>query len=141
MAFGVAVAHNHIDVASDTLGTQRSLGEAGSHREEVDNTVVLGNEDSGHLLVGNVDAVDGNVGHLATGEALDELINLNRGHTCGALHDVAEAEVLDALSALRAVGDTDNLAGDADALLGLIAAEHSALATSTEDDDGLTIVA
>ena len=58
-----------------------------------------------------------------------------------ALHDVAEAEVLDTLSALRAVGDTDNLAGDADALLGLIAAEHTALATSTEDDDGLTIVA
>ena len=141
VAFGVAVAHDHVHVAADTLGTEAGLGEAGGHAEEVDDTVVLGAEHSGHLLVGNVDAVDGDVGHLAVGEALDELIDLHGSHAGGTLHDVAEAEVLDALGALGAVGDTDDLAGHADALLGLIAAEHAALAAGAEDDDRLAILA
>ena len=135
MAFGIAVAHDHVHVASDTFSTEAGLGEAGGHAEEVDNTVVLGAEHSGHLLVGDVDAVDGDVGHLAVGEALDELIDLHGGHAGSALHDVAETEVFDTLSALGAVGDADDLAGDTDSLLGLVAAEHTALATSAEDED------
>ena len=42
VALGVAVAHNHVHVAADTLSAEASLGEAGGHREEVDDTVILG---------------------------------------------------------------------------------------------------
>ena len=45
------------------------------------------------------------------------------------------------MSQKGAVGDADDLAGHADALLGLVAAEHAALATGAKDDDGLAILA
>ena len=141
MAFGVAVAHDHVHVGTDAFSTQRGLGEAGGHREEVDDTVILRAEHGGHLLVGHVDAVDGHVGHLAIGQLFDEFIDLDGRHAGSAFHDVAEAEVLDALGRLGTVGDTDHLTRDADALLGFVGAEHTALTTGAKDDDGLAVLA
>ena len=92
-------------------------------------------------MVGDVDAVDGDVGHFAVGEALDEFVDLDGGHAGSGLDDVAEAEVLDALGGLGAVGDADDFAGDADAFFGFVAAEHAALAAGAEDDDGLAVLA
>ena len=92
-------------------------------------------------MVGHVDAVDGHVGHLAVGQFFDEFIDLHGSHAGSAFHDVAEAEVLDTLGRLGAVGDTDHLTRDADALLGFVGAEHTALAASAKDDDSLAILA
>ena len=87
MALGVAVTDNHVHVGTDTLSTQSSLGEAGSHREEVNHAVILGAQYSGHLAVGHVHAVDGSVGHLAVGQLVNQLVNLNGGHAGNTLND------------------------------------------------------
>ena len=123
MSLSISVTHDHVHIAADALSAEGSFGEAGGHGEEIDDTIVFGDEDGGHLLVGNVDAVDGDVGHFAIGELFDELIDLHGGHAGGRLHDVAETEVFDTLCALGAVGDTDNLTGDTNALFGFVAAK------------------
>ena len=42
VAFGVAVADQHVDVAADAFGAQGGVGERGGHAEEIDQTAVPG---------------------------------------------------------------------------------------------------
>ena len=44
VTFGIAITHNHGNVATYTLSTESSFGEACSHREEVYDTGILGTE-------------------------------------------------------------------------------------------------
>ena len=141
MSFGVAVTHNHIHVCADSFCAERCFRERSSHREEIDDTVVLCAKDGGHLLVRHIHAVDGYVCHLAIGQAGYQFVHLHGSHTGGTLHDVAETEVFDTLGGLGAVGNTDYLTCYTYALLGFVAAKHTALAAGTEDNNGLTVLA
>ena len=68
MTLGVAVSDDHVDIFAYALCSQSSLGEAGSHGEEVNGSVVLAGEDGSHFGILDVYTVDNQVKQFAVSQ-------------------------------------------------------------------------
>ena len=135
MALRVAVAHNHRHVLAYAFRAQSRFGKRCRHREEIDHAVVFRADDAGHFGVFDVDVVDRHVAEFAVRQFFDFLVNRHRLRGVGRKYVVAEAEVQQTFRALFAVAKADNLARHAGALLGFIAAEHTALAARADNQN------
>ena len=137
MILGVAVADDHGDVLAAALGAQRSLGEVGSHGEAVHGAVVADGQDGAHLAGGHVDDQDGDVVLLTAVGGQGLLQHVHR--LGGGAHDgvVAQVHALEQVGVLLADDQGNHVAGGADALHGLVAAHHAALAGAAQDEHGV----
>ena len=137
MILGVAVADNHGDILAAALSAQRRLGEVGGHGEEVDGAVVADGQNGGHLTGGNIDDQDGHVVLLAAVDGQGLLQHL--GGVGGGAHNgvVAQVHALKQVGVLLADDQGHHVAGGADALHGLVAAHHAALACAAQDQHGV----
>ena len=140
MVLGITVADDHGDVLADTLGAQGSLGEGGSHGEEVHQTVVADGQDSGHLAGLDVHAADGQIILLAVVGSQSSLHDLNGLGAVGDDHVGVHAQLHQAGDLLGVADDAHDLTLGADLLHSFPTAQNTGLAVGAQDQDAVTLV-